>query len=345
MSTDSFISSDTQRRFHKNLEQVATNLVSAFNLEFKQEVPQLGNALFRWLDFRLRYVDSVPRKVLTSNKFPKPLPATVEAALHHLEKLMREGRDVNLYQSKGLIQFNDVSGKKPAKRTDLLWADWGIIHFHLTDLPLVENEYFSKRDCSDKESWLLFCIVVADSIGLVDIRPHSDECIFSDIEMLSVIKANWPEHMEKSRVKGIITTAQTYTNKDIELLRKNGITTFVTIDGQAYMPGGGITSASTSMQVTMRANELQHWIKELAVLADDEGGQFRTEIRKLGVENPFFELCLTPQGLAIFESTANIAFSFARNRADESPAYSAAMLDLISPNWALEKLALASLAT
>lgn len=112
--------------------------MTLFGLEFKREVQHLSDPLFRWLDFRLRYIDPLPRSVLVSKKFPKRLPVSAETGLHLLERRFRDGIDVNPYQSKSLIRFNDLSGEKRAKRTDFLWADWGITHLHLSDLPIVD---------------------------------------------------------------------------------------------------------------------------------------------------------------------------------------------------------------
>lgn len=122
--------------FLKNLEDIASDLIVQFRLEFKREAAQLSSPLLRWLEFRMRYIDSKPREVLKSVAFPMTLPSTVEKGLLDLQKLMSEGGNLNPYQSKTMVQFHDVSGKRRAKRTDFLWADWGIHHLHITDVLL-----------------------------------------------------------------------------------------------------------------------------------------------------------------------------------------------------------------
>lgn len=264
---------------------------------------------------------------------------SVETGLHLIEKLIREGEDVNPYQSKGLIFFNDVSGKRRAKRTDLLWADWGIIHLHITDKPIVEGELFSDRKCSDGEAWLLFCIFEGDTVGFIDVRQHEDENLFSDQDLIRTVKDNWPEFMGKFRINGISKSENSPTAADIKMLRAHGVNAVTMIDGDVYMgPGMGITTASTSTQVTIKADRVLDWIDALATMADDENGSLQTEVKRLGVDMPEFELCLTPQGLAIFEAKANMAFTFPKKTVDENPAYHAQMEDLICPEWALKKL-------
>ncbi|MFZ2525829.1 MAG: hypothetical protein WAW87_11030 [Candidatus Ferrigenium altingense] len=286
----------------------------------------------------MRYIDPIPRQISVSKKFPKKLPAVVEKGLHVIEKLIREGKDVNPYQSKGLIRFNDISGGRRAKRTDLLWADWGINHLHITDMPIADGEYFSERKCSNGESWLLFCLFVGNTVGFIDIRRH-EEYVFSDQDMIKTVKESWPGYMEKFRLNGISPSREGFTNAEIAHLRANGICSPLCIDDDVYMgPGMGISTASTSVRVTTQADRVLDWLDFLAVLADDENGQLQAEVKRLGIEKPEFELCLTPQGLAIFEPKANIAFTFSMKADDESSAYSAQMVNLICPEWALKVL-------
>lgn len=232
---------DIKTRFHQNLERIALNLIAAYGLEFKQEINNLSDPLFRWLDFRLRYIDPIPRQIFFSNRFPKKLPPSAENGLHRLEVLISEGKDVNPFQSKGLIRFNDISGKKRAKRTDLLWADWGIVHLHLTDKPVPTGSYFSDRSCSSGESWLLFCIFTGDTVGFIDIRKHDDDFLFSDQDMIRIIKENWPHFMERFKLKGILPTENHITNCELDNLRKSGTNWLTCIDGDTYIgPGMGI---------------------------------------------------------------------------------------------------------
>jgi len=330
---------DTKTRFRRDLEKITSDLISAYGIEFKREIQNLSDPLFRWLDFRLRYIDPIPRQIFASNRFPKKMPSAVENGFHCLEKLIREGKNVNPYQSKGLIRFNDVSGKKRAQRTDLLWADWGVLHLHITDRPIVDSEYFSDRECSNGESWLLFCIFVGNTVGFIDVRKHEDESLFSDQDLIRVVKESWPDYMEKFRIKGILPSKNGLTNNEINTLRKNGVSSFTCIDDDIYMgPGMGITSASTPARVTIKAHRILEWINMLAVLADDENGQLRTEVKSLGIKEPLFELSLTPRGLAIFEAKTNVAFTFPKTAKDETATYFAEMENLIFPEWALQSL-------
>jgi hypothetical protein len=99
-----------------------------------------------------------------------------------------------------------------------------------------------------------------------------------------------------------------------------------------------ISTAGTSVKVGDSVDRLIDWICQLADLTEDENGQFQVEMKHLGIDKPEFELCITPQGLAIFEPKANVAFTFAKREEDDF----ARLVNLICPEWALKKLMFSS---
>jgi len=62
-----------KEEFHRNIDLIATELLDAYSLKFNQEASNLSSPLLRWLDFRYRYVDPMPRQVVFSDKFQKAL--------------------------------------------------------------------------------------------------------------------------------------------------------------------------------------------------------------------------------------------------------------------------------
>jgi len=323
--------------FCDDLDNVALELISLFGLQFEKEVPQLSSPLLRWLDFRLRHIDPQPRKLVASTAFPKRLPNSVEIGLRHLEKLIISGGDLNPYQSKSILQFHDISGKRRAKRTDLLWADWGIHHLHITDIPVGNGARFSDRACSDGETWLLFCIVLPEAIGLIDIREHNDEGIFADNHLIRLVKDSWPEYMEQFLLKGMMPTRERITPVELSKLRAHGITAPVILDGKAYLnPGLGVTSASTSTKVSQMARELRNWVANLADVASNPEGQIQRDISAHAVESPRLHFCYTPQGLAIHEATRNVGYTLSSQHDDAS--HSKSMHNLLFPTWVISKL-------
>ena len=184
--------------FNADIEEIAKDLITIYKLKYDASVPELSKPLLRWFDFTIRYIDPKPRDILFSQKFPKTLDSDTADALSTLETLIREGKDVNKFQSKGLIIKNDTSGSNKQQRTDFLWADWSIHHLHLTKQPNKPGEYFSERS-----NWLLFCIFGSDFSGFIDVRNHKDTDLFSDHELFNIIIQSWPNMMEPYKIKGV----------------------------------------------------------------------------------------------------------------------------------------------
>jgi len=321
--------------FRANLETVASDLIKLYGLEFKKEVKNLSSPLDRWLDFRLRYIDPAPRNIVYSCALPKSLPKEVRRGFNILKRLIRQGADINNYQSKTLIRFHDASGSDKAKRTDLLWADWGITHLHITDITLDKGDSFSHRKCSNGECWLLFCLFFGKEACFIDIRKHNDEFLFSDIELMRIIKKSWPNYMSRFKLKGILAGRKTWTNQEIAMLRKAGIFSPIVLDDEVFMgPGRGITSASTPAIVVRAADDVIDWVESLEVFANDPQGQLQTEVKKLGIQEPKFEFSLTPKGISLFEPTTKVAFTFSKKKDD----YHTNMENLFLPDWALKKI-------
>lgn len=323
--------------FQENLNGIAETLISLYKIEFKKEVSQLSCPLTRWLDFRMRYIDPKPRKLVESNAFPKKLSDVANAGFTKLKHLMQTGVDINPYQSKSIIRFNDVSGKKKSKRTDLLWAEWGIFHLHITDIPLEEGAEFSSRECSDGKNWLLFCLVDHSTIALIDIREHNEKNIFSNDTLIKTIHESWPQFMESFLLKGMMPSRAPYSSAEISKLRATGLSAPLILDGKAYIgPGLGVTSAATSERVMWKVRDVRYWVNQISEIAVDPQEQVQIDINAYKIENPSISLCITPQGLAIHEATRNVAYNFTNK--NEPECHLSQMYDLLFPSWASEKI-------
>jgi hypothetical protein len=323
---------------YDNLNQIALELISLWKLEFKQQVEHLSDPLHRWLDFRMRYIDAMPRTVHYSSKFPINLPHTVQVGLDSIVAKLTSGADINPYQSKWLTRFSDSSGKRSAKRTDLLWADWGILHLHITDVELIpdDSEFYSRRDCSDGEAWLLFCIITGKEIGLIDVRRHKEKEILSDIDMLRIIKSSWPVYLEQFRFNGMLP-GRDLTNDDIKQLRNGGLTYSITLGEHVYMPPGmGVTSASTPLKITVIADKILNRIDYLAGLICSDENALQAEIKKLDIHDPKFALRLTPTGVILCELGSNTGFTFTQQQALKHHDDSKILEELFCPPWAVK---------
>ena len=325
---------DLEADFQNDINRIVNGLINDYSLRYEQEVLNLSDPLVRWLDFVLRYIPRTPRTILASKKFPKILDVETERALHKLEQLIQNGGDINPYQSKGLILHKDTSGNKRQQRTDLLFADWGVHHFHLTDTPIPNNSYFS-----DRSDWVLFCMVGSDFIGFIDIKHHGQKDVFSDPDLIKIVAENWPEIMERYKINGIVgmqSGSETYSSEEIDALRKSGLGSILKIGNHFYAaPGMGVTSASTSTRVSMSKNKIRKYVRELAKMVFDPVSQFKTESLASGITNPEYCLSLTKQGMAVYEKSENKAFVLPRATNVDNQNFLAELHDLVVPSWAM----------
>ena len=316
--------------FSADIDKMVTEFINDYGLKYEEEEKGLASPLLRWLDFVARYIEPRPRQIVLSNNFPKKLDPTAEQAIHQLESAIKQGADINPYQSKGLILHNDTSGKKRQQRTDLLWADWGIHHLHLTTNPVDPKSYFS-----DRSEWLLFCIVGFDHIGFVDVRNHNEQDLFSDSDLILSIIDSWPEVMEKYKLNGVSPASPLPTASEMSQLRKAGITTYVQANGSIYMgPGRGITTASTAARISLLEIDIKRYLRELAKMVLDESGEFSIDAKTAGINKPDFRLAATVRGLAVYESFQNKAYILPRISNVGRNSFLAQLHELVLPEWA-----------
>lgn len=318
--------------FYHDVDKVCASLIQAVGLKYTEAEPQLKDPLLRWLDFTRRYIPPEPRAIETSKRLPRLLPTQFEPAYFDLLGKIRRGEDINVYQGRGL-ERNDTSGVKRQNRTDLLFADWSIHHLHITADPL--------RDRSD---WLLFAIFEPGLARLIDIRPHAENCVFANHDLIQAVAERWPQFMNRYRVNfggdiAAVSLERKVSTEETYALRKAGITSFVEIDGKLYMPPGmGITSASTSGQTSLDMMKIRKAAKFLATMVDDPDGQFAQHAVKHSIDKPEFSLALTPRGLAVFEKFSHSALLLPREGRGVEPSALTFLQDLLVPEWTLKPL-------
>lgn len=325
---------EIRKRFHLAIDEISRNFIKAYGLKFTREVGTLSSPLLRWLDFRYRYIDPKPRQVIVSDRFPKAgLPVKAERGLIRFVDLVRAGNDINTYQSKGLRSGNDTSNENRATRTDLLWADWNIHHFHLSDAPLQKDQKFSKRS-----SHQLFCIVGADLIALIDVLPHAQDDGYANLDLIETVRRNWPEYLEGFKINGLMP-GEPLTAKEITAYRQNGLNSSLTFDNGVYMcPGMGITSASTPLRLTIGMDRISQFLDGLTQIVLDPEGLFQTTMIERGIKTPSFTLAITPRGLSVYEERSEIAFLLPRASSDAERTFLTDLHDFLSPDWAVNYL-------
>ena len=320
--------------FLNDVYGIAGDLVEAFSLGFKQDgMTGADGALLRWLDFRLRYIEPVKRKVVRPEKFRKlSVPAEIEDALQILAHRIEHGRDINPHQSKTLF-LNDTSGKKRQRRTDGLWADWKIHHFHLSTASPAEGEYFAPRS-----NWLLFAAVYDNAVVFIDVCSHDASDLWTREELIaSLIRLN-PDQFERFRIDRFeIIEAQRTSAEARKGLRAAAINTQVKVDGNFYFPPGqGLTATGTSVRASMESIDIVRNARVVEKHFKSPESQICTELAKYGISDPELHLAVASSGLCVLcKDASDIAVGLPREPNDSALA---ALNNALLPEWAAERL-------
>lgn len=167
---------------------------------------------------------------------------------------------------------------------DPLLNDWGIHHLHLNNL--LQPDGFTDRTGS-----LLFARFTDEAAYLIAILDHQS---WTKQAMLETILRNWPELLERDRLKGFASRrpGSGLTDAEISTLRSKNAMGFVTLSNDLiYAPmGGGYTSSGLNVQVfrsvdiyTTATRAAQEWVMgnivELRQLASEQGRRIPADPR------------------------------------------------------------------
>lgn len=331
---------DVEIAFYHDVDEIAEKAIAAYGLEYSKSADNNGlhAAVLRWADFALRYVAPTPRQIVLSDKFPLTLPPEPEQGLHRIERMLINGEDINAYQSRTLTEFNDTSGRKSQKRTDGLWADWGIHHLHLPEHPVKLGETYSERS-----DWLLFLMVYNNVALFIDVKEHSEENLFSMKELVHTYIRSWPEDAERYQLKGVLGVARPTPPSDAEhkQLRQSGINTMLEVDGRVYAgPGMGVTTAVTSTRVGLSSDRIRSNARQVAREVARPGGLVQQTMQSLGIASPDFHLALNPEGtLGVHEQKSNMYWALGQSKDQQADDAGSALRDAFMPAWAGQKVA------
>jgi hypothetical protein len=318
---------DLVSKFRTDTETIARSLIGFCGLTHSKAVQHLDAALLRWLDFRLRFVDPKPRPLVYSKSFPRRVSGEVRRWLAAFERRSLAGEDLNPMQGKGLTKHHDPSGIKRQNRTDLLWAEWGIHHFHLVPRSGMGDPYYAGRS-----RHLLFAVVFDNAIACLDIKPHD---AMESRALVEAFVRSWPKEAERFHLKGLLPPTSPFLEADIKKLRRAGISSSVTVDGAVYMPGG-ITGASTATKVTLTLQQVSRDVDAIAQVAIDE------VIRDRGswgeADLPHLSLALTPRGIGVCDDRSNKCWRLPRAKGAWAGHPAARWNDLMLPEWIEGKL-------
>jgi hypothetical protein len=203
----------------------------------------------------------------------------VRAALRTITRKARAGDDLNPYLSRRIF-VEDY--------TDSLFCDWGIYHMHLGNIP--PGEYFVRRS-----DFLLFAMFTSHQALLIDIRPHATS-EFLRRELLAVVHSEWPDALAAFRLTDIEKTREDVKDpKVIQRFRKAGINVVQSLGSEVFAPpGGGLTTARTSVRARIETDRLFHTAREASKWAVNHEEELRADMEARGLPAPKnLNLCIT----------------------------------------------------
>ncbi|MEO4007301.1 hypothetical protein [Flavobacterium sp. CAU 1735] len=222
--------------------------------------------LSRYYNFRLKFIEAKPRRVLISKESIKNifLSDHKNDILLLLDK-MKKGMDINPYQSKQ--SFN-------ADYHDMLFNDWGIRHFHLNHNKQKPNDYFHIRTGN-----LLFAKFEGDEAYILDVKHHKDKNVWSNTDIIRLIRNNWNHILEPYEV-GSGSWYPNFNDEEIGIVRNKGYIFSINVDDKTYMMlGDGYAVSGDNMEATRLAIEVYRWIGKNLELFEKDVETFKKQLK------------------------------------------------------------------
>lgn len=217
-----------------------------------QSTGNLSTWLFRYFNFRLKYVPIGRREVFVSAELKLKM-AKHPAALELLEILenTRQGNDLNPYQSTGISDSD---------RHDDLYNDWGIHHLHLTS-KLEKHRKSKYKYFVERSDYLVFVIFKNSAAYFIDVFRHSEKPLWGKKHLISVLQNNWESLIKPYESRNLWHPE--LEDGDIEILRSKGYSFGVNVNGKGYlMLGAGQSTAGNNMDANRLADNTCRWIHE-----------------------------------------------------------------------------------
>ncbi|WP_318617634.1 hypothetical protein [Sporosarcina sp. YIM B06819] len=210
-----------------------------------------------------RLIPVVPRKVLIAKEFQ--CPHELQSGLNIIKEKIEQGIDLRPHLSRLIADLT---------YDDDLLNDWDIHHLHLGTI--LEADGFVERD-----DLLLFVRFDEHNAYFINVMGHRS---WTNQDMIRIIHRNWPESIERFRLKEAISLNKSVTDKDIKVFRKAHSVYFIEPEpGVIYAPPGmGLTTAGIGVEVVRVSDHyavlmgryedvIKENIDELTEMMKDEG--------------------------------------------------------------------------
>lgn len=240
----------------------------------------------RWFDLRARRVEPARRGSYVSKELTKsPFYGRFRRAIHAVLDRSELGHDLRPFQS-GQINH--------AGKPDKLLSDWRIQHFHL-------GRRKAGSEFCERTGQLLYATVLPNRVYAIQVMDHKS---FSEIELLEIIEANWPDYLDRFTFKNLVDIEPVPTSSDIKTLRDGNVQSFVKLSSGRIIgpPGGGYSTAGTSTEGAEAARNLFRQLSHIEHFVKKHESDIRGElgidgtVRIVMAEPPGDEIVLLGEG-------------------------------------------------
>jgi hypothetical protein len=210
---------------------------------------ELRDLLTVYGNWRYRCPPSRPRRVHIARELEKEMKAgEAPEALGPLIQKIKDGNALKPFLSRNVDVAVDRSEGTPHRKRedlDLLLAEWGVHHLHLSEV--IESNGFAARTRD-----LLFVVFRPSDAYLIGVFPHGSWMKRSVAERAL---RNWPEAELFLRSNYAIGLTHERDESESVALREAGVTQAMVIDGHVYSPQGQ-TLGGTSLMISRRVMNL-----------------------------------------------------------------------------------------
>jgi hypothetical protein len=264
----------------------------------------LNELLLIFGNWRARFVPANARTVHRSPELiANPKSSTHQLALAHLEHQIQTGSDVTPHLSRGVKNAYEPTASRGAKLQrrpdlDLLIADWGIHHLHLSTS--IEADGFVGRTDD-----LLFAAFTPTDAYLIDIYAHG---AWTEIELMRVVADHWPNAGIIQPAVSLVGLADQVSPDERRQMRNAGVAQLLGINNTVWMPQSQ-TTAGTPLVVTTHVNLVMHQLDYVTNrFAQDE--QWLDSEPDIAVSNPAWQPLIHEGQFGVVDSSTGVFVPF-----------------------------------
>jgi hypothetical protein len=232
------------------LDEIDTDLRRLVEQDFGPVAssPLTDQQVLDWLHYRARLVPRRPRQVKVSQQVLAYMGNY--PAIGRLKALFKSGGDVSPWLS------DSVRKRKDDPLADLMFNDWQISHFHLGNIFIGPDKVGPRP----KGEMLLFALVKADHVTFIDLYQHG---AWTTQQILRELLRTSPNELPE--MKGVLGLQRGgYTDDELLLLRKGGITAPIQLDSKVFLPPGlGVSTSRHATRLALAFNSLKREIHNL----------------------------------------------------------------------------------